>query len=113
MEQKEKIRAWLILRRRELTQEIDHNLADLGEGHHLADLEDLASDVSSDPAVFEQFRSTSEILEEIDEALSRLDAGTYFDCQECHETIPPERLEALPFATLCVRCKQLNESGSG
>jgi RNA polymerase-binding transcription factor len=42
---------------------------------------------------------------EIDRALAKLDAGTYGICDVCGEQIAQERLEALPWATLCVTCK--------
>jgi RNA polymerase-binding transcription factor DksA len=40
-------------------------------------------------------------------ALARIDAGTFGSCERCGNPIPPERLEAIPTATLCVACKQL------
>ena len=45
------------------------------------------------------------IMEEIDHALHKLDAGTYGRCDECGSEIPYERLEARPQATLCIACK--------
>ena len=42
----------------------------------------------------------------IDQALARLDNGTYGTCAECGEDIALERLKALPFALLCVDCQQ-------
>ncbi|HET9317416.1 MAG TPA: TraR/DksA C4-type zinc finger protein [Vicinamibacteria bacterium] len=47
----------------------------------------------------------------IDEALQRLEKGTYGRCEECDEEIPPARLQALPFATLCLTCQELQEEG--
>ena len=44
-------------------------------------------------------------VEEIDAALAKLDAGTYGLCENCRNPIPEARLEALPQARLCVRCK--------
>jgi len=44
--------------------------------------------------------------EHIVTALARIDAGTYGSCERCGGAIAPERLEALPTATLCVPCKQ-------
>jgi DnaK suppressor protein len=41
----------------------------------------------------------------IDGALSRLTEGSYGLCADCSNEIPPRRLEALPFATLCVSCQ--------
>ncbi|WP_390624181.1 TraR/DksA family transcriptional regulator [Fodinicola feengrottensis] len=39
----------------------------------------------------------------------RLDSGTYGICEQCGNKIPTARLEAFPFVTLCVTCKQLEE----
>lgn len=44
-------------------------------------------------------------VEDIDRALEKMDVGTYGVCERCHEAIPKERLRALPYAALCVRCK--------
>jgi len=44
-------------------------------------------------------------IEEIDRALAKIDAGTYGTCERCGEPIPEARLEALPYASLCVACK--------
>ena len=42
----------------------------------------------------------------IDEALARMDAGTYGTCADCGETIPAERLEIRPLSVRCVRCAE-------
>ncbi|HET9141946.1 TraR/DksA family transcriptional regulator [Actinophytocola sp.] len=46
----------------------------------------------------------TEELEALDAAVARIDAGTYGVCQRCGQPIAPERLEALPAATTCIRC---------
>ncbi|MEW6297717.1 MAG: TraR/DksA family transcriptional regulator [Thermodesulfobacteriota bacterium] len=46
-----------------------------------------------------------EKLQAIEDALERIDAGTYGICEMCEEEIAPERLEALPFTRLCVTCQ--------
>lgn len=43
---------------------------------------------------------------EVVAALERIDEGTYGKCAGCGEAIAPERLEAVPWASLCVACKQ-------
>src|ERR1043166_3552226 len=48
--------------------------------------------------------SEQEALYEIEEALKRLDHSTYGLCEMCEKPIRKERLEAVPFARLCVRC---------
>jgi DnaK suppressor protein len=52
----------------------------------------------------------SETLKKIDQALLRLEEGTYGRCQECDAEIPPARLRALPFAALCRDCQAETES---
>lgn len=44
-------------------------------------------------------------LGNIDDALSRLDSGTYGICADCGSRIAPRRLEVMPFATLCINCQ--------
>jgi len=44
-------------------------------------------------------------VEEIDDALARIDDKTYGYCERCFQPIPKPRLRALPFARLCVACK--------
>jgi DnaK suppressor protein len=44
-------------------------------------------------------------VDEIDQALEKITAGTYGVCEKCGENIPKERLKALPYAALCVKCK--------
>jgi DnaK suppressor protein len=46
---------------------------------------------------------------EIERALEKLDRGTYGRCDRCGEPIGEERLEALPWAVLCIACKRLQE----
>ncbi|MGW7342733.1 TraR/DksA family transcriptional regulator [Streptomyces sp. NPDC054854] len=49
-----------------------------------------------------------EHLEELDQALARLEQGQYGRCETCGGTIPPERLEIRPAATACVHCVRLD-----
>lgn len=51
------------------------------------------------------------VLEAIDAALQRIEAGTYGKCVNCGAQIPEERLEAMPWATLCIECKRKEERG--
>ncbi len=44
-------------------------------------------------------------VEEIDDALRKIDRKTYGGCERCYQSIPKARLRALPFARLCVACK--------
>jgi len=51
------------------------------------------------------------LLAQIDEALRRMDAGNYGTCERCGNAIEAARLEALPYATLCMDCKRRDETG--
>ena len=53
--------------------------------------------------------SEQEALYEITEALKRLEGGTYGGCEMCEKPIVLERLEAVPFARLCVQCQSQME----
>jgi DnaK suppressor protein len=73
---------------------------------------DLADIASSDID-----RSTLEALEmvevkrlgRIDAALARIKNGKYGSCMSCGNKIPRERLEAIPYALLCVKCQSSEE----
>jgi len=49
------------------------------------------------------------LLKKIDEAISRIDGGTYGVCEECGGQISIKRLEARPVTTLCIECKTRQE----
>lgn len=55
--------------------------------------------------------NAEEVIAEIDDALKRIDDGTYGTCVDCGEQIPRERLEANPWAALCIDCKRKAEAG--
>ena len=48
--------------------------------------------------------SKDRTLEQIEEALDRIEDGNYGVCEECGAEIPKARLNAIPYAVLCVRC---------
>jgi RNA polymerase-binding protein DksA len=53
--------------------------------------------------------NSEHVLEEIDQALRRIDEGTFGICRTCGRPIPSERLEALPWATQCIDCRRRDE----
>ena len=52
-------------------------------------------------------------LEEVENALQRLALGTFGKCAACDEAIPAARLQALPYATRCVKCQRSAETHRG
>jgi RNA polymerase-binding protein DksA len=55
--------------------------------------------------------NAEQVISAIDAALARLQAGTYGTCVSCGNEIPLERLEANPWASLCIDCKRKAEGG--
>jgi RNA polymerase-binding protein DksA len=51
------------------------------------------------------------VLQAINEALERIDEGTFGTCRRCGKPIAEERLEAIPYANRCIDCKRLEERG--
>ena len=52
----------------------------------------------------------AQTLIRIDEALQRVDQGTYGTCDECGQEIAEARLKAVPFALLCLECQEREET---
>jgi DnaK suppressor protein len=100
-------------RRRRLEAELHHfdtwNMARLGYGHALVDDAGAAFDQATQLALR---RHTERLLAQVDEALARLEAGTYGICEQCGQTIAIERLEAVIDARLCVRCQRQHEGAT-
>ena len=51
----------------------------------------------------------SNMLKQIDQALARVDEGSYGICEECGEKIDKKRLEILPFTPYCIQCQSRME----
>jgi DnaK suppressor protein len=80
------------------TEDITGDLAQGPGDNHLADLATDTIDREIDDTLEE---NSANVLREIDAALKRIDEGTYGTCVAGGEPIEPERLEHLPWATLC------------
>ena len=104
------IRKRLLARRHQLEADLGRyetwQLATLGYGNALVDDAAVAFDQSTQLTL--QNRLVQH-LKRIDQALARIDAGTYGICECCNKTIQTERLEALPDTRLCVACQRLQE----
>jgi RNA polymerase-binding transcription factor DksA len=78
-----------------------------GDSHiadHASDLVDLEVDQSLG-------ENAEAVIAEIDEALSRIEDGSYGTCAICGKAIPEERLDAVPYATLCLEDRRRQEVG--
>ena len=107
----------------ERKREIEHNLKNIKElsankseieligelsssDDHLAEYASVVYDHES-TLTFENI--LKDILNQIESALKRIENGTYGICEVCKKPIDEERLKAIPYATMCVRCKSIKE----
>ena len=74
---------------------------------------DLADQASGNNEVHIQLKlkqTDAKILQAIEEALFRLEKGTYGVCRDCGDPIAAARLEAIPWTRVCISCKQKQNS---
>ncbi len=75
---------------------------------HMAD---LGTDNFEQEFTLNLLQNQEQALDEIREALARIDRGTFGQCEECHQPIPKARLQALPYTRHCVECaRKLQQS---
>ena len=74
---------------------------------------DMADQASGNNEVHIQLKlkqTDAKILQAIEEALTRIDKGTYGICRDCGEPIAPARLNAIPWTRVCITCKEKQNS---
>jgi RNA polymerase-binding protein DksA len=106
-------------------QRVEHALATLRD-EHAGSLDDEVEEVAptADNHLGETASATlgreidytlgdnaEQVISEIDAALERIEDGSYGTCSSCGEEIPHARLEANPWASLCIDCKRRAEGG--
>jgi len=77
--------------------------------HDSSELLDIVTDGEFDDMTARIAEADSLKIEQIEEALRMLKEGRYGICQRCGQRIPKRRLKAIPFATLCIKCKEKQE----
>ena len=80
------------------------------DGAHSNHMAESGSDTFEEEVRLARMESAGEEIEEIDEALDRIREGIYGACEECGKAISQERLRAIPYARLCIPCKQVEEA---
>src|SRR5215470_18676404 len=100
------IRHALLQRRTQINSVVQANQSQLAanEGDP-SDIADRASDGFEDELTAGLLSIEAAQLEEVDEEIGRMDAGTYGLCLRCGKPIPRKRLEILPFAKRCLKCE--------
>src|SRR5215218_10145929 len=103
-------------RRREIMSEVQGRMRDVraeGAGSTVQGVLDAAESSEldiQDEIEFALIQMKSETLNKIEEALHRLEEGTFGYCFECGEEISERRLRALPFAVRCKDCEEAREN---
>lgn len=77
-----------------------------GYSFHMADMASDATDAEFNLSLAE---NEQDLLKEIDEALKRIEDGTYGICEKYNEPIPKERLKAIPWAKYSVKAQEEEE----
>ncbi|MEO8477927.1 MAG: TraR/DksA C4-type zinc finger protein [Actinomycetota bacterium] len=111
----ETLRAVLTEQRGNLREEIESQGADADSDELTfvddAGFSDRSHSTEERSKLISVVRALRSNLRDVERALAKMDAGTYGTCERCGGAIGPERLEALPWALLCIDCKQKGVSG--
>jgi DnaK suppressor protein len=103
-------------RRRELQAEVQGKMRDVRATGEVTKLSEVFDAVESSEADIQEdielalIQMKAETLNKVDDALARLEQGTYGNCFECGEEIAEKRLRALPFAVRCKDCEEARET---
>ncbi|VAX34340.1 hypothetical protein MNBD_NITROSPIRAE03-339 [hydrothermal vent metagenome] len=114
-QRKERLRKLLIGKRQEIIREAKNEIGKFirGDNRQLAEtalddgdwsVVDLAEDLN-----LQKLTVHKQTLNKIDEALRKLNEGTYGICEDCGSEISEERLKIIPFAIYCVDCMEKRE----
>jgi len=104
----------LVQRREALVQALagDNSLLNEISQQTGGDVIDFALETAADEIYSRLAEAESRELAHIQYALEKMHEGSYGKCEACHCNIPLARLQALPYATLCIDCKRKVEEGS-
>ncbi len=75
------------------------------------DIADRAANSYNKEFLFSQSNNERQLLQMVDNALSRIREGTFGECISCGEEINPKRLEAVPWTQHCIECQEKLEKG--
>jgi len=107
------LRAELEQQRENLRKEIVEQGGDLDSDDAAIDVErgfaDSAHSTAERARLLSVMKALRSNLRWVDRALTKMELGTYGTCERCGNPIGIERLEALPWAILCIDCKQKGE----
>jgi len=110
-----RLRAILVKRRDALRQALsaDPDIERSNEAPGVGDVADAAQDAGYRELHAGLVEAETRELANIERAMERFQEGSYGVCERCGKHIPVTRLQALPYATLCIECQKRQESGQG
>jgi DnaK suppressor protein len=77
------------------------------------DMAELGTDAFEQELTLNLLGNEKGVLEQVDAALTRIEDGNYGRCEECGREIAKARLDAIPYAALCVKCASREETRHG
>jgi len=110
----DELKETLIQRRDTIQSNIDDNIDNISKLNNCdckdeLDFAEASSDSFTAGVIVNQQKQE---LQEIDDALKRIESGTYGICDMCDEPIAIGRLKAKPFAKFCTDCREIHENNS-
>lgn len=110
----EELKRMLIERQREIMNEVQGKIRDVraeasDKDHEVLDPGETSEVDIQEDIEFALIQMKAETLNKINEALARLEEGSYGHCFECGDEIAQPRLRALPFAVRCKDCEEARE----
>lgn len=111
--QVEKFRKRLLEKRRELLKGVQNSSSSSMEtgSDGIQDIADQASSAYTKEFLLSVGDEERRVLKQIEIALQKIKEGSYGKCDVCKSPISLKRLEAIPFAQLCIDCKEKEERG--
>jgi len=109
-----KMKEVLLRRRNALRKALAGDLSEMTalQEQTAGDMVDAALDTAHDELSSQLAEAESRELALIENALERIEDGQYGLCEECNAKIPLARLQALPYATMCIKCQREAEIGT-
>jgi len=98
-------------KKKELITELLHDNEDYSglSDESMGDLVDQAYKMAEKDLIFGMSQNEKATLQMINAALERVTAGTFGICASCGQSIEPKRLEIMPYAIKCIKCKTVEE----
>jgi DnaK suppressor protein len=103
----------LLLKKQEILEAYNKNKSygKEADGEATQDIADKAANSYTKEFLFSLSNSERDMLQMLDDALVRLEGRRYGVCASCEDEMNLKRLEAVPWARLCISCQEKEESG--